>query len=123
MAAEQLRAVDLRPSQRVDAWVSLREVDDRLLAALDLLQPFGQNNPEPVWAARGVRVVAAPRALAKDTLKLAVEADGAAFDAIGFGMAQRVVPEGPLDIAFHLRQNVFRGRTTLQLNLLDFRPG
>ncbi len=122
VAAERLQAVDLRPVQRVDAWVALREVDDRLLSALDLLRPFGQSNAEPIWAARGVRVVAEPRVLAKDTLKLTVETEGTVLDAVGFGMGQRPVPPGLLDIAFHARNNVFRGRTTLQLNLQDFRP-
>ena len=122
VAAAQLKVLDLRPTLRVDSWVEMAAADDRLLAAQDLLQPFGQNNAEPVWAARGVRVVDAPRKLARDTLKLTLEAGGAVCEAVGFGLAAREVPEGLLDIAFHLRRNDFRGRTSRQLHLLDFRP-
>jgi hypothetical protein len=43
-------------------------------------------------------------------------------EAIGFGMGDRVVPDGALDLAFVLRENTYMGRTNLQLHLQDFRP-
>ena len=42
-------------------------------------------------------------------------------EAIGFGMGDREVPSGPLDIAFNLLLNRFNGREYLQLHLQDFR--
>ena len=43
-------------------------------------------------------------------------------EAIGFGMGEREVPDGPLDIAFNLILNRYNGQEYLQLHLQDFRP-
>ena len=43
-------------------------------------------------------------------------------EAIGFGMGDREVPDGPLDIAFNLILNRYNGQEYLQLHLQDFRP-
>jgi hypothetical protein len=37
-------------------------------------------------------------------------------------MGDREVPDGELDLAFVLRENSYMGRTSLQLQLQDFRP-
>ncbi len=122
VAHAALAKVDLRPVQRIDGWLSLREANDDLFDAMAQLRPFGQQHPDPVWAARSVRVLGAPRRMAKDTLGLTLEADNVQLRAIGFSMGQREVPAGPLDIAFHLRRETWQGQTQLQLHLCDFRP-
>ena len=122
LARATLGKLDLRPVIRLDSWLSLREANDDLHDALERLRPFGQQHPEPVWAARGVRLMGAPRRMAKDTLGITLEGDGVLLRAIGFGMAQREIPQGPLDIAFQLRRQTWQGKTSLQLFLVDFRP-
>ena len=122
VAQATLGQVDLRPVQRIDGWLSLREANEALLDALEQLRPFGQQHPDPVWAARGVHVLGAPRRMAKDTLGLTVAADNVQLRAIGFGMGRREFPNGALDIAFHLRRETWQGRTSLQLQLCDLRP-
>ena len=47
---------------------------------------------------------------------------GRQFAAVAFGLADREIPDGPMDVAFQLRKNVFDGVTSLQLNVQDFRP-
>lgn len=121
LASVTLAGLDLRPALRIDGWLSLRETDDGLFDALDRLRPFGQQHPDPIWAARGVQVYGAPRRMAKDTLGLTLEGDGVLLRAIGFGMGQREIPTGLLDVAFHLRRETWQGRTSLQLQLCDFR--
>jgi hypothetical protein len=55
-------------------------------------------------------------------LKMTVGIGNRQCDAIGFGMGDREVPDGELDLAFVLRENSYMGRTSLQLQLQDFRP-
>jgi hypothetical protein len=52
---------------------------------------------------------------------MTVVSGGNACEAIGFGMGERVVPDGPLDVAFTVRRNTYQGRTTVQMQLQDFR--
>lgn len=121
VAAKRLRGCDLRPVQRIDAWIGLREADEGLMSAGERMCPFGEGNPAPVWAARGVRLAARPRVVGKDHLKMLVADGGWQFDAIAFNMAERPVPEGPMDIAFTLERNNYMGGKSLQLNIQDFR--
>jgi single-stranded-DNA-specific exonuclease len=86
------------------------------------LQPFGEGNPEPVWGLRNVSVVGQPRIVGENHLKFSVAAGADVCEAIGFGMADRPVPEGPLDLAFSLDRDTYMGRNCLQFRLADFRP-
>ncbi len=122
VCATALSGRDLQPELRVDAWVTVAETTDPgFLSALSQLAPFGEQHSEPVWAARGVRVVGSPRKVGTGHLKLTFGEGAHRVEAIGFGMADRVLPEGPLDVAFMLRKNVYLGRETLQWQLVDFR--
>lgn len=121
-AAAALAGSDLRPVQRVDAWMDLDEADDRMVDALDNLRPFGMGNTTPVWAARDVRLVGQPRIVGQGHLKLLVAAGGAQREAIGWGLGGRAVPDGPLDLAFQLRKESYLGRERIVLNIQDFRP-
>ncbi len=121
LAQATLGGRDLRPTLRLDGWLALRDANEDLYAALERLRPFGQQHPDPVWAVRGVQVYGAPRRMAKDTLGLTIAGDGVLLRAIGFGMGKRDIPDGPLDIAFHLHRETWQGRTGLQLQLCDFR--
>ncbi len=123
MCAEALAGVETKPALSLDGWVSLGDVQEREFArVLGLMAPFGEGNPEPVWGMREVRVAGAPRVVGGAHLKLTVISGGRSCEAIGFNMGDRQVPEGLLDIAFSARQNCCQGRTSLQLQLHDFRP-
>jgi single-stranded-DNA-specific exonuclease len=120
-ASQLLAGRDLRPTQRIDAWLALDEVDDALADAMDRLRPFGVGNTTPVWAARAVRVVGPPRVVGQGHLKLLLAGGGRQVEAMGWGMAERPLPEGPLDVAFQLKRDRFRGQERLVLHLQDFR--
>jgi single-stranded-DNA-specific exonuclease len=122
LCLERLKGIDLAPVQKIDAWLGLGEADVRLLEALDKMRPFGAGNPSPVLAAANVSIVGQPRILKEKHLKLTVASGGTQMNAIGFNMADREIPDGALDIAFHLEENTYMGRSSLQLNLKDFRP-
>ena len=122
VAAKALQGVDLRPVQKIDAWIDLRDADARLLDALDRMRPFGLGNPTPVWGVRGARLAGEPRILKDKHLKFLVASGAAQLDAIAFGLARQKVPVGLIDIAFQLDRNSYMGRESLQLKVQDFRP-
>lgn len=119
---ERLAGTDLRPSIEVDGWLRMPDADDGLLQAIRMLKPMGMGNPEPVWGVRGVRLAGPPRVVGRNHLKLLLAAGGTQMDAIGFGLGEQPVPDGELDVLFTLRENVYRGRRSLQLQVKDFRP-
>ncbi len=100
-----LRDEDLTPKLYVDAEISLKELTPDLARQVLLLRPFGEGNPEPSFAARGVEVLIS-RPVGEESLKLALT-DGVAYlEAIGFGLADLsevlAFTGTPVDVAFTL---------------------
>ena len=119
-AIAQLQSADLRPVLEIDRAVLLGEVNEALMDGLKRTGPFGQDNPEPVWAVCGVKAVDS-RILKEKHLKLTISDGKARCEAIGFNLAEKL-PAGLIDVAFTLQENVWNGRTTIQLNIRDLRP-
>ena len=122
VCSEQLQGKDLRPVQDVDAWIGSGDADETLVEAIDGLRPFGEGNRAPVWGVRDARLAGQPRILKDAHLKMTLVVGSGQLDAIAFGMGDRTVPDGAMDVLFALEKNSFRGRETLQMNVKDFRP-
>jgi single-stranded-DNA-specific exonuclease len=69
-ARARLTLADFDPTLYFDAELALDEVSPELFRALQRLEPFGVGNPEPVFAARGVRLTAPPRVIKDKHVKL-----------------------------------------------------
>ncbi|NIP58898.1 MAG: single-stranded-DNA-specific exonuclease RecJ, partial [Gemmatimonadetes bacterium] len=125
-ARRSLEGEDLRPTLRIDLELPLAEATRRLHDRLRHVGPFGIGNPRPVFLARGVRAAGPAREVGEGHLKLRLAGEGGELEAIGFGLCERVPPgsvgDGPLDAVFQLRENTYRGRSTLQARILDLRP-
>lgn len=119
-----LKGRDLRKTLVIDGWVSLPELlEPKFVDVINRIAPFGEGNPEPVWALKEVQIIGKPKLVGEAHLKMRVGVGGSSCEAIGFNMGERLAqfPEGPLDLAFTLRTNTYLGRTTPQLHLQDFR--
>lgn len=105
---------------RPDLEVHDRELSLRMVQELALLEPFGQENPEPLLMARRMRI-REKRIVGGEHLKLCLGEGG--HDAIGFGLGEHAdaLPE-EVDVVFRVERNVFRGRESLQLRIDDLRP-
>jgi len=121
VAAKRLSGQDLSPVLRVDGWLTGADLRDGLMDRMDRLRPFGMGNPEPVWACRGMAVAGSPREVGTGHLKAQFSLEGTLLDAIGFGLFHKPLPDGPVDVAFHLRKDVFRGETKTTMHIKDFR--
>ena len=104
---------------RIDAELPLSHVTPVLAGWLRKLEPLGHGNREPVFLARGARLLSAPRIM-KDChirLDLAREAPaqtaprgGGAMRAVGWNLAERASELGlaqgsTIDIAYRMREN------------------
>jgi single-stranded-DNA-specific exonuclease len=118
--AAQIQGTDLQPILEIDRAIALGEADERLMDGLKRTGPFGQDNPEPIWAVCGVNAIDS-RILKEKHLKLTLSDGKVSRAAIGFNLAEKL-PSGPIDVAFTLQENTWNGRTNLQLNIRDLRP-
>ncbi|NUM49355.1 MAG: single-stranded-DNA-specific exonuclease RecJ, partial [Anaerolineales bacterium] len=123
IAADQLSGEDLRPVIHADVEVQLADLNMDLLKELDLLQPTGYGNPDPVFVARGVKVVNS-RPVGRDSshLKLTLGDGKKVLDAIAFkfGHWQGNMPPR-VDVMFTFERNEYQGYVNLQLNVRDLK--
>ena len=106
-------------------WIKSEEVDDRLLDELEMLQPYGEGNPEPIF---GISAVTLDREVQRfgdgglnfrHTLFLP---GGRRLGLVAWRMAERTPPAGkPLDLAVRLAWNRWQGRRTAQAEVIDWR--
>ncbi len=117
---------DLRPTIMIDAEVSPGEVDQALARQLETLEPCGEANPEPLLAARNVRVIRSRTVGAGGKhLKLLVDADGRHVDCIAFGMGDRLDDarsNSHVDLCFIPKLDDYTGVERLQLQVKDIKP-
>ncbi len=124
IAWDQLSKYDLRPVINIDQELTLRELQPELLDYLEMLQPTGQGNPDPIFCTRNLEI-RSPKVVGADKthLKLSVT-DGRLFiDCIAFRMGHMFnsLPK-KVDIAYYFEKNIYNGRENLQLRLVDLRP-
>ncbi|MDA1086649.1 MAG: single-stranded-DNA-specific exonuclease RecJ [Verrucomicrobia bacterium] len=120
--SHSLKDRDLRATITIQAWLDSTDADMRFCESLEQLKPFGAGYSRPIWGLRSLHVVGEPRVVGTRHLKLRLAAGGTEWDAIAFGMADRELPDGPIDVACAVEKNSFRGRDSVQLNIQDFRP-
>jgi single-stranded-DNA-specific exonuclease len=69
-ARARLTPADFDPILDLDAELDLADITPQLFQALQLMEPYGMGNPEPVFAARGVQLTAPPRIMKDKHVKL-----------------------------------------------------
>jgi len=125
-ARARLTPADFEPMLTIDGEITLDQVTPDFLRETQRLAPFGMGNPQPVFAARGVRLAQPPFLLKEKHLKLRVMQGGRAFDALGWRMGERL-PEfqagDALDLAFTVEPNPNPEFPGLQLTLSDVAQG
>ncbi len=100
----------------------------RTINQIEQLAPFGQDNPRPLLFTSRVQVDGDPRRVGggERHLLLNLRQYDRTFRAIAFGQAERAKSlEGDrseFDIAFRPIINEFRGRRSVELQLVDWRP-
>lgn len=138
----QLRTEDFLPVLDIDVPLPVGHVSEKLIADLEVLEPFGCGNPKPVFAEQHFRILRAARRGKRAnvlTMKVANEA-GTTIDAICFddidGFEKLVCQEWgaeelerlyagkenavDLGLAYYPSVNEYGGFRTLQIVVTDF---
>jgi single-stranded-DNA-specific exonuclease len=116
---ETFDEVLFRREARVDAELTLADIDDEFMKAHELLQPFGAGNTQPLFVVREVTVTGT-RTFAEDCCELSLEdATGRATGVLWPGVKQLAsMLTRTVDLLVHVEPDRYSG---VRLNVVDVR--
>ena len=123
-AALKIDEKALIPTISVDAvikptYITLETVDE-----INRLQPFGVENPLPVFAVKNIKIHKISTMSENKHLRMTLLKEGKFLDAVGFGMGEyfNFLKEGDfINVAFGLDINDYKGYKNVQLILKDIK--
>ncbi|MFZ3375298.1 MAG: single-stranded-DNA-specific exonuclease RecJ [Chthoniobacterales bacterium] len=116
-ARELLSDEDLQPRLRLDHELTFSELNFDFLHWHEMLQPFGNGNPQPLFFAREVEAVASPRVVNEKHLIFRLRQRNYHRRAVYFNGATVTLPPPPWDIAFRIRADEYEGEILLEMQV------
>jgi single-stranded-DNA-specific exonuclease len=123
-AAMLLTETDLQLKLRLDAQLSLTEVNKKLIHDLSLLEPFGNENEAPLFFLEDVQLVQVPQLLKDAHVKCMVFAEGVIKPVIFFNRPELYEilldnQDKAVNMAVRVTQNTWQSRVTIELIGID----
>ena len=126
--SEHLEESDLTPELNVDIEIDFPTITPKFVRILKQFAPFGPGNIAPVFLTRNVIDAGFSRAVGnRKHLKLSVMQQGNTenvFSGIAFqkgDLYERIHDKEPFTMCYHIEENFWQGKTTLQLNVKDIK--
>ena len=126
--SEHLEEGDLTPELNVDIEIDFPTITPKFVRILKQFAPFGPGNIAPVFLTRNVIDAGFSRAVGnRKHLKLSVMQQGNTenvFSGIAFQkgeLYERIHDKEPFTMCYHIEENFWQGKTTLQLNVKDIK--
>ena len=117
---------DLQMKVSIDMRLPFPYITESLIRELDLLEPFGKDNPRPLFAERSLRVIS-PRIFGRNrnVLKCRLEdAGGRQMEAVYFGdvgdCLRKMEEKKVMSFTYYPSINEYMGRRTLQLTIVNY---
>jgi single-stranded-DNA-specific exonuclease len=107
----------LQPCVRLDHELAFAEIDLGFLRWHEMLQPFGNGNPQPRFLAREVEPVAPPRVVNEKHLIFRLRQGNRHRRAVFFDGVMNPLPPTPWDIAFRIRADEYAGETLVAMQI------
>ena len=115
---------DIIPIISIDEEVSLKDIKIDNVKSLQLLEPYGESNKNPLFLFKNLKINSI-RALSDGKhLKLTLKDDNYIIDAIGFNMGEltnRYLLDDKVDIVGTLDINSFNGNENIQITIKDMK--
>src|SRR5436189_2664135 len=116
-ARELLSQEALQPRLRLYHELAFTEIDVDFLRWHEMLQPFGNGNPQPLFLAREVEPVAPPRVMNEKHLLFRLRQRNRHRRAVYFNGAANQLPPTPWDVAFRIRADEYEGETLVAMHV------
>ena len=123
-AKQNLNRNDCISKLHIDAEARLGEFRKETVDELQMLGPFGQGNPEPIFATKGVRLASPPRRVGsgRNHLQLAITDNTATVRCIGFRfgkLEKKLLEHEFFNVAYQPQINTYNGSTNVEFVLAD----
>ncbi len=108
----------------IDAHVPLERVDMDFIREIQMLEPYGNGNEDPVFYAKAAINGYGARIVGNNHLRLALDHKRGQINAIGFGQGNKLdlLGCGHVEIAYQPGINSYQGVNEIQIKLVDVRP-
>ena len=116
-ARELLSDEALQPCLKLDHELAFTEIDVEFLRGHEMLQPFGNGNPQPVFLAREVEPIVPPRVMNEKHLLFRLRQGDRHRRAVYFNCAVSELPPAPWDVAFRIRADEYGGETLVAMHV------
>jgi single-stranded-DNA-specific exonuclease len=125
-AKRNLNEDDVVDKLCIDAVAPLSDFSKDTVDELHLLAPFGQGNPRPVFATKGVRLASPPRRVGVkgDHLQLAITDNTASIRCIGFRfgkLEKKLLEHECFNVAYKPQINTYNGNSSVEFVITDIR--
>ncbi len=125
-AKENLTFQDCVPRLHIDALVPLSKFTYHSVNELQLLGPFGQGNPQPIFATKAVRLIAPPRRVGAngDHLQLAITDNTNSIRCIAFRfgrLEKKLLEKECFSVAYNPQLDTYNANRGVQLVVTDIR--
>ncbi|MDR3219796.1 MAG: single-stranded-DNA-specific exonuclease RecJ [Dysgonamonadaceae bacterium] len=114
----------------IDMALQLKEIDQKLINDQKRMNPFGPDNPKPVFCSFNVRDAGTSKLVGRELehikLDLVDDSSEEVMPAIAFGMYQHndYIKSGqPFDVCYTIEENTYNNKTSIQLQIKDIRVG
>ena len=116
-----------QPTLQIEAEIDLADITPQLLKVLKCLEPFGPENPRPLFLTRKMINNRYTKRCGKtgEHLKLDLTDRTSAISGIAFGkgdMALYIQNGNPVDVVYELTENTFNGVTSIEMMVRDIQP-
>ncbi len=122
VARQTLADEDRLPLLEADASLVFSEIGLPLARELEVLEPYGIGNPEPLFITAGVEVCG--RKMFSAGVRYRLRQGGRVLGAVIFGAGDDFPgkPGETIDVAYRLSENEWNGTTSMELKIVDVRP-
>jgi single-stranded-DNA-specific exonuclease len=116
----------LQPCIEIDAEVQFKDINEAFLKLLNQFSPHGPGNMKPIFLAKNVMDYQGLSTIVKEKhiRFVAFQHGSRTMNGIGFNMVDKldcIKSKPSFDMLFHIEENSFNGKTSIQLKVLDVR--
>ena len=124
--AKTIQPQQLQPTINVEQEISFEDITPQFYNVIRHLEPFGPDNPRPVFVTRRLINNRYTRKIGKDNVHLHLDLTDTrlAMEGIAFNKgdwAPYIQNGNPVDVCYTIEENTYNNRTTLQMRVLDLK--
>lgn len=116
---------DIYPTLNIDCRLNPANITPEIFESLDLLEPFGAENPPPVFGLFKMTVTAVKPLGGGKHLRVTLTRGASSVQAVWFNVTESDFPfevGDTVDAAVRTEKNEFRGKTGVSVQIKDMRP-